>query len=92
MRPTNSGMMWVALALLASTIWLTGCSSRPPTVHFTGTDYIELLPGQSYTNDTPLTQVLATPSVIQRKDDRIRALIEALRKMEAQLHLRSEVH
>ncbi len=78
--------MLLALALLGCMSMQTGCSSDRPVLFVTGQDYIRLQQGQTFVADRPM--MLATESVIQRKDQQILDLLEANRRMATELNMR----
>ena len=86
---TTSWMTWSVLCRLlvaaASTCMLTGCWRDTPPVYYTGRDYITLQRGQTLVADRDM--VLATESVIQRKDQQILDLSNTLLRIQRELEL-----
>ena len=76
---TSLKVITKVLATLACMSLLTACSRGRPTQFFTGKDYLRLRTGQMYR--APRDMVLATESVIQKKDQQILDLIRANRKL-----------
>jgi hypothetical protein len=76
----------VCCAVVASMSLLTGCWHARPVVYITGTDYLHLQKGQTFT--APQDMTLATEKVIQEKDERILDLIRVNRQLQAQIGLK----
>ena len=64
---------FVALALTASMLLLTGCWRDKHVVYVTGSGYISLEKGQTFT--APRKMTLATEAIVQEKDEQILDLI-----------------
>ncbi len=71
------------LVLLACMSTQTGCSSARPQFYFTGSDYVILHKGQSFTADRDMS--LATESVVQSKDQQILDLQKAVGELQRRL-------
>lgn len=84
-KQTNWKTISAVLGLLVWVSLQTGCSRAAPTVFVTGSDYISLNEGQVFTATRDM--VLATESVIQKKDEQILDLIRVNEKLVRELEL-----
>ncbi len=67
--------IWPLLVMMGSMSMLIACSPVRPVVYVTGSDYIRLRSGQTFT--APRDMTLATEAVIQKKDEQILDLLRA---------------
>jgi len=74
-----------ALVVLACLSTQIGCSHARPTYFVTGSDYIVLEKDQAYV--APRKMVLATESLVQKKDEQILDLLRVNEKLIRELEL-----